>query len=194
MATQNAAKPRTGGSLKDSAKAGVKRASMIGVLVAAFQEMGAKNVLASTALTVGAPLAATAFVYEVAVMRDAQLVREAVDRRDWTVRAASLDEAPPVPMPAVERPAAAAPVDVTAKLDAMLAARIRILDTFGDEPSAVAPVYARIIKDMLADDDKMFASIETKEKLGLEEAGDGLALKGAMLRKVHARLEHLVGA
>jgi hypothetical protein len=172
----------------------LKSGAVLGALAALFEDMSAQTAVASVMVTIGAPLAATAFVYEVSNLRDAQLVHEAVDRHEyWTGKATPT---PASPDAIIEKVAVEPqrPVTVANKLDAMLASRATILDTFGDEPSTVAPIYVRIIKQMIEDDDRTFASMSEKRPFdGVEDATD-MAAKEASLRAAHARLVHLAGS
>ena len=189
--------PRAGGHPPPTARAAVgthvKRWWLTALLVAAINEAGVGNVLASTMLTFAAPVMATAFVYQVGAMRHAALAREAADRAQYAAR---LDAEPndgpqerrrdqPLPESTAD--------ELSRKLDSMLASRASILDTFGDDPSAVAPIYVRIIKQMLRDDEQTFTALAQPRR---DEAADPDALpdKESRLRDMHARLAHLAGA
>ena len=184
--------PREGRSSSPSAlNTRLKRWSLGTVLAMLINEAGVTNVLASTMLTIAVPAVATAFVYEVGSMRRAALEHEAVDRAQYATRLEA--EVNLRSQDADGRPAAASKVDWVGKLDAMLASRATILDLFGDEPSTVAPVYGRIIRQMLRDDEETFTALP---RAGSGEA-DGRAELGARqarLREVHDRLARLAGA
>jgi hypothetical protein len=168
----------------------VQKLSLAAAVVAAFNKASLNNVLASAAVAIAAPAAATAFVYEVSTLRGSQLAHEATDRSEFLRVSAE-------PAPALAEGASPGPIappprpDIGRKLDGMIASRVKMLDIFGDEPSTVAPIYARIIKQMLSDDTATFISLsERREDVDAEM----LTAKEARLRAVHARLAHLVGA
>lgn len=163
----------------------VRHLPLLIALAAAFNEAGINSAAAAAALTLAVPVGATMFIYEVSVLRDAQLQREALDRTRRDVAASGSRAQPSEPSTTASIPP---PSDVAGKLDSMLASRSALLDTFGDDSSTVAPVYKRIIKDMLRDDDATFAMLEAKRERG----GPATApAQEARLRAVHRRLARL---
>ncbi len=171
-----------------------RRARTIPLLVAlatAFNEAGVNSAAAATLLTLAVPVTAGVFIYEVSVLRDAQLQREAVDRSRQDATSAF----PKVKAAAEHggRAPVAASTDLSGHLDIMLSHRTALLDTFGDEAASVAPVYAGIIKRMLKDDETTFAVLKSeRERSGSEDAAS-LVEKEVTLRAVHDRLAKLVG-
>jgi hypothetical protein len=178
----------------------LKKVTLIAAVVAAIHEAGMRNVLASTLLTIAGPVTATAFVYEVKAMRHAELDREAADRAAYAAKLAAEADDPdsrravvtPVALPT--DPVDMAQADMTTKLDAMLKSRAVILDTFGEEASAVAPVYASIIKQMLKEDEDAFATLATQPPPGSIGNSAQVADRLARLRAMHQRLSLLAGA
>ncbi|WP_158807375.1 hypothetical protein [Beijerinckia sp. L45] len=168
----------------------VQKLSLAAVVIAGFNKAGLNNVLASAAVTLGAPAAAGAFVYEVSSLRGAQLQHEATDRAEFLHIAT---EPAPALAEGITPSLAAAPPprpDFGRKLDGMIASRTKLLDIFGDEPSTVAPIFVRIIRQMLSDDTATFAALPAQQ----DDAGaETLEAKAERLRAVHARLAHLVG-
>ena len=166
-----------------------EKVTLMAAVIALFNKASFNNVFAATAVGIGAPAAATAFVYEISDLRGAQLQREAADRKEF-LRVAT--GAPPALAAgdAASALGAAPQPDLGGKLDGMIASRAKMLDLFGDEPSTVAPVYARIIRQMLSDDTTALASLDPREETDLE----ALVAKQERLRAIHARLAHLVGA
>lgn len=167
-----------------------QKLSLAAAVVAAFNKASLNNVLASAAVAIAAPAAATAFVYEVSTLRGTQLAHEATDRSVFLrVLAEPLpaltEEARPGAVAAPPRP------DIGLKLDSMIASRSKMLDLFGDDPSTVAPIYVRIIKQMLSDDTATLASLSERRE---DADAEMLTAKEARLRAVHLRLSHLVGA
>lgn len=168
----------------------LQKLSIAAMVIAGFNRASLHNVLASAAVAIAAPAAATAFVYEVSSLRGTQLEHEAMDRESF-LRIAT-DPAPALADGAAPDLAAAPPrPSMGQKLDGMIASRVKILDIFGDDPSTVAPIYARIIKQMVTDDDTTLAALLGRPD-DLEE--DVLAAKEERLRAIHARLVHLLGA
>jgi hypothetical protein len=167
----------------------VQRLSLAAAVIAIVNKATLHNVLASAAVALAAPAAATAFVYEVTALRGAQLSLEENDRVEFLRIAA---ETVPAPAPGAKPSAAAAPErpDIGHKLDGMIASRAKMLDIFGDDARTVAPIYVRIIKQMLSDDIATFASLSAHREDGDATA---LAAKEASLRAVHVRLGRLVG-
>jgi hypothetical protein len=168
----------------------VQRLSLAAAVIAIVNKATLPQALASAAVAIAVPAAATAFVYEVTALRGAQLTLEENDRVEFLRIAAETVPAPspgarPIAVAAAERP------DIGHKLDAMIASRAKMLDIFGDDARTVAPIYVRIIRQMLSDDNATFASLSA-----YREDGDAAALaaKEASLRAVHARLTRLVGA
>jgi hypothetical protein len=175
-----------------------KKITLVAAVVATIQEAGLRNVLASTFLTIAGPVTATAFVYEIQAMRHDQLAREAADRAAYAARLAAEanDPAAPRPMaiPVALSPADTAPDDIAVKLDVMLKSRAVILDTFGDEASAVAPVYASIIKQMLREDEDTLATVAARSQSAASDETGKLGDRVARLRAMHQKLIHLAGA
>ena len=160
------------------------------ILAAAFNEAGINSATAAAIVTLAVPATATVFIYEVSVLRGAQLEREAVDRAR---REVAFTATKPQPEPEGSVAASGAPVaDVSAKLDTMLTSRSAMLDTFGDDPSTVAPIYVRIIKQMLKDDVSTFALLKAKRDAGSEAQAAPLKAKEVNLRAVHDRLSRLI--
>ncbi len=157
-------------------------------LAAAFNEMGINSAAAATVVTLAVPVTATVFVYEVSALRDAQLEREALDRARHDGAAASQRS----PLGGSEETAAKPAEDVAERLDAMLVSRSALLDTFGDDAAAVAPVYTRIIRHMLKEDDDTFAQLRAKR--ASQAAPAPLIQKENSLRAAHQRLARLVGS
>ena len=166
------------------------------VLAAAFKEAGINSAVAATAVTLAVPVTATVFIYEVSVLRGAQLDREAIDRvrRDVAFAAPRSQPAAEENVTTSVTASVASPTDVAARLDAMLASRSALLDTFGDDASTVAPIYARIIKQMLKDDDVTLASLKAKREADSQAGAAPMDAREASLRTVHDRLARLVDA
>jgi hypothetical protein len=167
---------------------GRKKLALMVAVIAIFNKATVNNVLASAGVALVAPAAATAFVYEVSSLRGAQLEHEATDRVDF-VRVST--ELPPSEGPSPSIGPARLQADIGSKLDGMITSRAKMLDIFGDQPSAVAPIYVRIIKAMLTEDNAMFAVLSDRVD-GVD--AETLAAKAESLRAVHVRLEHLIGA
>jgi hypothetical protein len=169
----------------------IRNLSIAVVVIGAFNKASLNNVMASAAMAIAAPAAATAFVYEVSTLRNAQLQHEATDRGEFlrisAEPAPALAEGEKSSSGAVQAPSHP---DISNKLDGMIASRTKMLDLFGDDPSTVAPIYVRIIKQMLNDDNATLASLPERSN---DRDAEALAAKEANLRAVHARLEHLVG-
>ncbi len=161
---------------------------LLAALSAGFHEAGINGVAAATIATLAVPVTAAVFVYEVQALRGAQLAREASDRarRDVTVAVR------PLPGRESTGTSPAPQNDVAAKLDTMLAHRSALLDTFGDEAAAVAPVYSRIIKQMLKDDDATFALLKAKRAESSGPSPAAVREKEESLHTVHERLARLV--
>ena len=173
----------------------IQKAAIVTGFLAGANELGLHGAFASTLLMVAAPVAVSGFIYEVSSMRQAQLTYEARDRAAYAARIQAETLARQDDINATRRTAAKVEnPDMTSKLDAMLASRSVIVDTFGGDPSAVAPVYIRIIKQMLRDDDETLASLSSKKKSDAAHYADTLADRETRLREVHAKLTRLAGA
>ena len=166
--------------------------SIWAVTVAAVNEAGLRNVLASSMLTVAAPVTATAFVYEVSAMRTAELAHLAADHAAYVAGTDRAERTDDISL-STARKAAAGP-DVIHKIDGMLDARAAMLDTFGDDPRTVAPVYARMIRQMLKDDEATFASLDEARDSRAGAIAAELSEKETQLRAIHAKLTKLAGA
>ena len=167
-----------------------QKLSLAAAVIAIVNKATLPKALASAALAIAAPAAATAFIYEVTALRGAQLTLEENDRVEFLRIAA---ETVPAPPPGVKPSVVAAPErpDIGHKLDGMIASRAKMLDIFGDDARTVAPIYVRIIRQMLSDDNATLASLSAHRAEGDAVA---LAAKEASLRAVHERLARLVGA
>jgi hypothetical protein len=166
----------------------LKTAAIFTAVIVAVNEAGLQNVMAAAATAIVLPVATTAFVYEVSALRGTQLAHEAQDRADY-IRVATGEGPAPELAPKVVVPEHP---NLAHKLDRMIASRANILDIFGDEPSTVAPVYRRIIKGMLDDDNATFASLSAPQDDGSDP--ETLVAKAARLRAIHTRLVRLSGA
>ncbi len=180
--------PRAAPTGRQSLRQRLRGLPLLAALAAAFHEAGIDGVAAATIVTLAVPVTATAFVYEIGALRGAQLEHEASHRGRLEGTLASR------PLP--DRGGAVSPLapqqaDVAAKLDTMLASRSALIDTFGDDAAAVAPVYGRIIKQMLKDDEATFALLQSRRA---DDALPPAAVREreASLRTAHARLARLV--
>ena len=172
----------------------LKKASVIAALAAVIGAAGLRNATAATMLMVAGPLTAAGFVYEVQAMRKAQLAHEAADRIQYAAYLAAQTNT------ANDRDYVTASIAKTEdagslgmKIEAMIRSRSVLLDTFGDEASSVAPIYATIIKQMLRDDDVAFAMLTEKRESASKAEAATLAEQDALLHELHAKLSHLAG-
>lgn len=172
----------------------LRKASGIAGLAAVIGLGSLRNAAGATMLMVAGPLTAVGFVYEIQTMRKAQLDHEAADRIQYA--AYLVDKANAVN----DRDFVTASIAKTdddssfgLKIAAMIKSRSVLLDTFGDEASSVAPIYATIIKQMLRDDDVAFATF-TDGGGGLSKAQTAaLADQIEVLHELHGKLSHLAG-
>jgi hypothetical protein len=193
MAMQPISAMKAGRPAANTAAMGpLKKASMLAGLAALIGAGSARNVFAASMLMVAAPLTATGFVYEVEALRKAQLAHEAADRVQY---ASFLSERTNM---ATDRDLVTSSISkttsdgaFTAKVDDMIKSRSVLLDTFGDDASTVAPVYATIIKRMLKDDEVAFDTFAAKRRNAAPSEAAKLADQETLLREVHVKLAHL---
>ncbi|MGD0634167.1 MAG: hypothetical protein ABSA13_07805 [Beijerinckiaceae bacterium] len=177
-----------------AAMGSLQKASAIAGLAAIIGVGSVRNAAAATMLMVAGPLTAAGFVYEVQAMRKAQLTHEAADRIQYAAYLADKANA------ANDRDYVTASIAKTdddgslgLKIAAMIKSRSVLLDTFGDEASTVAPVYATIIKQMLRDDEDAFATFADKRMSVSKAEATTLAEQVGVLHELHAKLTHLAG-
>jgi hypothetical protein len=177
-----------------AAMGSLQKASGIAGLAAIIGVGSLRNAAAATMLMVAGPLTAAGFVYEVQTMRKAQLAHEAADRIQYAAYLAAQANA------ANDRDLVTASIAKTEdanslglKIEAMIRSRSVLLDTFGDDASSVAPVYATIIKQMLRDDEEAFATFADKRTSVSKAEAATLFEQEALLHELHAKLSHLAG-
>lgn len=164
--------------------------------------MSARQAAASIFLMAAGPVGAAGFIYEIKSLRKAQLEHEAVDRVQYaaylTGQANEAQANDARTNGGVDRDLVTASINKTedantlsVKIEAMIRSRSILLDTFGDNPSAVAPVYAVIIKQMLRDDEDAFAALTDKRKSAAPEEAAKLREQDAELHDLHVKLAHL---
>jgi hypothetical protein len=179
-----------------------RKIPVLGGLAAFFGTMSARQAAASIMLMTAGPIGAAGFVYEVKTLRRAQLEHEAADRVQYAAfLAAQANDAQSNGGQANgtnDRDLVTASINKTedanvlsVKIDAMIHSRSVLLDTFGDDPSAVAPVYAVIIKQMLRDDEDAFAALKDKRASAAPEEAAKLTAQEAELHDLHVKLAHL---
>ena len=193
MATQPVSTLRTARPAANKAAMGpMKKASLLAGLAALIGAASARNVMAASMLMVGAPLTATGFVYEVQALRKAQLAHEAADRVQYASYLAeqsnSANDRDLAAPPAVKKSGGGG---FEAKVESMIKSRSVILDTFGDDASSVAPVYATIIKRMLQDDEEAFDKFAEQRSGATPDEAAKLAEQEALLHDIHAKLSRL---
>jgi hypothetical protein len=195
MAIQPVSTLRTARPAANRAAMGpMKKASMLAGLAALIGAASARNVMAASMLMVGAPLTATGFVYEVQTLRKAQLAHEATDRAQYASylaeRSNMADDRELAAPPAFKK-SSGGDDGFGAKVDGMIKSRSVLLDTFGDDASSVAPVYATIIKRMLQDDEDAFDKFAEKRSGATPDEAAKLAEQEALLQDIHAKLSRL---
>lgn len=172
-----------------------------------FGAMSARQAAASICLMAAGPVGAAGFLYEVRALRKAQLEHEAVDRVQYAAYLAAQANAVQANTAQFsdaqangggDRDLVTASINKTedantlsVKIEAMIRSRSILIDTFGDDPSAVAPVYAVIIKQMLRDDEDAFAAMTAKRGSATPAEAAKLGEQDAVLHDLHVKLAHL---
>ena len=173
----------------------LKRLSLWAATAALIAEVGIKNLMMTTLITVGTPATATAFVYEVVQMRNARLDREAADRANLSVKSTgslldplvadftSVSTTDAGPGPQV--------TDLPHKIAAMLIEREQFVDLYGGNPETVTPTYQKIARIMLDEDDRVFAKLDAEKQANPFEYRDRFAAADAALRTLHVAVKML---
>ena len=164
----------------------------IGAAAAAFVvETGGKNLLLWTLVTIGTPVTTATFVYEVVQMRQSRLQHQAPGRPAVTGEheiAASADRIAQNPFadgdPGPE-------MDLHHRLASMLIARALFIEVYGADPQGVSPAHKTIALDMLAEDLRMFASLDGERRRDLDGYLFDLQQDEAHLRVLHAQVATL---